>query len=313
MYDLGIPSGVAAVASLFVYRFLITPKWVGFAVLMIAMSITMVGLSDWQLYRYHERHAINVRIADAKVAKPVPMDTIMSLAHPVASDHEWTRVTVTGTYAPDKTVIARERTVNSTVGFEIITPLVQANGSAVLIDRGFLPADNDNSEELPHVPPVPAGVVTVTGRVHDPESEPDPPVRIDGQLTFRRVTPASVRGDLGYAQLYPDYVLLDDQTPKAVGSFAKIPADTQPAWLNACYTVQWAAFALIPIFGFIWQARKDAHDRRDGVIPTATGPKQPRSRDRVPAEPPIPAEPRLPAESRAPAEPAAVPSVTAGA
>jgi cytochrome oxidase assembly protein ShyY1 len=268
-----------------VYRFLVTPKWIGFAVLMVAMSVVMVGLSDWQLYRYHERHAINVRISDAKITAPVPMDEIMALAHPVTSAHEWTRVTVIGTYAPEKTVIARERTVNSTVGFEIITPLVLANGSAVLIDRGFLPANNDNSETLPVVPPVPAGVVTVVGRVHAPESEPDTPVRVDGQLTFRRVTPSSVRSDLGYAQLYPDYVLLDQQTPSAVGNFTAIPADTQPAWLNACYTVQWAAFALIPIFGFVWQARKDAHDRRDGVISTPDGPKQPRSRDRVPDEP----------------------------
>jgi cytochrome oxidase assembly protein ShyY1 len=268
-----------------VYRFLLTPKWVGFAVLMIAMSVVMVGLSDWQLYRYHLRHGINVRIADAKVAAPVPMDTIMSLAHPVTAQHEWTRVTLVGTYAPDQTVIARERTVNSTVGFEVITPLVLSDGAAVLIDRGFLPADNDSSETLPQVPAVPAGVVSVIGRVHAPESHPDPPIRLDGKLTFRRVTPASVRSDLGYPQLYPDYILLDQQTPKAAGSFASIPADTQPAWLNACYTVQWLGFALIPLFGFVWQARKDAHDRRDGVIATPDGPRQPRSRDRVPDEP----------------------------
>jgi cytochrome oxidase assembly protein ShyY1 len=268
-----------------VYRFLATPKWLGFAVLMVAMSITMVGLSDWQLHRYHERHGINVRIADAKVAAPVAMSSIMNVDHPVTSEHEWTRVTAVGTYASDKTVIARERTVNSTVGFEIITPLILTNGSAVLIDRGFLPAGNDSSETLPQVPPVPSGVVTVTGRVHSPESEPDPPVRIDGQLTFRRVTPSSVKADLDYSQLYPDYILLDQQTPKAAGSFTKIPADTQPAWLNACYTVQWLGFALIPIFGFLWQARKEAHDRRDGVISTPNGPKQARSRDRVPDEP----------------------------
>ncbi|HEY1485039.1 MAG TPA: SURF1 family protein [Micromonosporaceae bacterium] len=267
------------------YRFLATPKWFGFAVLMVVMSIVMIGLSDWQLHRYHERHGINVRIAAAKIAKPVPMTSVLNIDHPIASDQEWVRVTVSGTYAPDKTVIARERTVGSSVGFEIITPLVLSDGSAVLIDRGFLASQNGSSETLPTVPPVPTGEVTVTGRVHSAESEPDPPVRIDGQLTFRRVTPASVRSDLGYQRLYPDYVLLDEQSPKAAGSFTKIPADTQPAWMNAGYTIQWAGFALIPIFGFGWQARKEAHDRRDGNTPTPGGPKQPRSRDRVPDEP----------------------------
>jgi cytochrome oxidase assembly protein ShyY1 len=277
-----------------VYRFLATPRWIGFAVLMIAMSIVMVGLSDWQLHRYHTRHGINVQISTDKVAKPVPLTSLLNVDHPVASDKEWTRVTVSGTYAPDKTVIARERTVGSSVGFEIVTPLVLADGSAVLIDRGFVASDDGTSKTLPTVPPVPTGIVTVTGRVHSAESEADPPLRVDGQLTFRRIAPDSVKTDLGYQRLYPDYVLLDAQSPKAVGSFTKIPADTQPAWMNAGYTVQWAGFALIPIFGFIWQARKEAHDRRDGVVPTPKGPKQPRSRDRVPA--------LVGAESSAPAE-----------
>jgi cytochrome oxidase assembly protein ShyY1 len=268
-----------------VYRFLATPKWLGFAVLMIAMSVVMIGLSDWQLHRYQFRHGINVRIAQAKTTAATPMTSVMNLDHPVAADREWTRVTVAGTYAPDKTVIARERTVNGTIGFEIVTPLVLADGSAVLVDRGFLAGDTDSSKVLPQVPPVPVGVVTVTGRVHAPESEPDVPTQINGQLTFRRVTPSSVKADLGYSRLYPDYVLLDEQLPRAAGTFVKIPADTQPAWMNAGYTIQWAGFALIPIFGFVWQARKEGNDRRDGVGPTPAGPKASRSRDRVPEEP----------------------------
>jgi cytochrome oxidase assembly protein ShyY1 len=245
----------------------------------------MLGLSDWQLHRYHFRHGINTRIAQAKTASPVPLSDVMTVNHATPSDKEWTTVTVSGTYAPDKTVIARERTVDSTVGFEIITPLVLADGSAVLIDRGFISGDTGGSQVMPQVPAVPSGVVTVTGRVHSAESEPDRPARISGDLTFRRITPASVRSDLGFAQLYPDYILADRQTPKAAGSFVTIPADTQPAWMNAGYTIQWAGFALIPIFGFIWQARKEAHDRRDGIIPTPDGPKTARSRDRVPDEP----------------------------
>jgi cytochrome oxidase assembly protein ShyY1 len=235
------------------------------------------------LHRYHTRHGINVQIAADKVAKPVPLTSVLSVDRPVASDKEWTRVTVTGTYAPGETVVARERTVSSSVGFEIVTPLVLADGSAVLIDRGFLASDDGTSKTLPTIPPVPSGTVTVVGRVHTPESDADPPLRVDGQLTFRRIAPDSVRSDLGFQRLYPDYVLLDSQSPATVGSFTKIPADTQPAWMNAGYTVQWAGFALIPIFGFIWQARKEAHDRRDGVVPMPKGPKQPRSRDRVPA------------------------------
>jgi len=247
---------------------------------MIAMSVVMVGLSDWQLHRYHFRHGINVRIEQAAKTAPVPITQAMSLAHPVTDAHEWTRVTVTGTYAPDKTVVARERTVDDSIGFEIVTPLVLADGSAVMIDRGFLAGDTST---LPTLPPVPTGPVTVVGRVHAPESDPDTPTMIGNQVTFRRITPASVRSELGYPRLYPDYILLDQQTPTSAGHFTKIAADSQPAWMNAGYTIQWAGFALIPIFGFAWQARKEARDRRDGGGGSGG---TPRSRDRVPDDQP---------------------------
>ncbi len=280
MYDLGKSSEVAAVASFLVYRFLATPKWIGFAALMISMSAVMVGLGDWQLHRYHERHGINVRIADAKLVAPVPLTSTLSLDHPLPSSQEWVRVTVSGTYAADKTVVARERTVNDTIGFEIVTPLVLADGSAVLVDRGFLPGD-DASNVLPKVPPAPTGIVSVTGRVHLPESKPDAPIHLDGHLAVRRISPSTVAGDLGYPALYQDYVLLDQQTP-AVHGFTTIPADTQPAWMNAGYTVQWWAFAALALFGFGWAARKEARDRRDGVVrATVDRPAKTKSRDRL--------------------------------
>jgi cytochrome oxidase assembly protein ShyY1 len=268
-----------------VYRFLATPKWIGFAVLMITMSAVMVGLGDWQLHRYHERHGINLRIAAAKTTAPVPLTSALSLDHPLPSSQEWVRVTVSGTYASDETVIARERTVNDTIGFEIVTPLVLADGSAVLVDRGFLAGD-DASNVLPKVPPVPTGIISLTGRVHLPESEPDVPIHLDGHLAVRRISPSTVAGDLGFPALYQDYVLLDQQIPAAHG-FTAIPADTQPAWMNAGYTVQWWAFAALALFGFGWAARKEARERRDGTDresvarATVERPAKTKSRDRL--------------------------------
>ncbi len=262
------------------YRFLATPKWIGFATLMIFLSVVMVGLGDWQLHRYHLRHGINLRITAAKIAAPVPLTSTLSLDHPLPSDQEWVRVTATGTYAQDKTVIARERTVNSTIGFEIVTPLVLADGSAVMIDRGFVAGD-DASNLLPKVPPVPSGVVSVTGRVHLTESEPDKPITLDGHLAVRRISPATVAGDLRLSAVYPDYVLLDQQTPASPG-FTSIPADTQPAWMNAGYTIQWWAFAALALLGFGWAARKEARERRDGnVRATINHPGKTKSRDRL--------------------------------
>ncbi len=66
----------------------------------------------------------------ASPAPPVP---------PPSPDASWTRVTVTGRYDPSNIVLVRGRTVDSQVGFEIVTPLVLADGTAVLVDRGWVP------------------------------------------------------------------------------------------------------------------------------------------------------------------------------
>jgi cytochrome oxidase assembly protein ShyY1 len=127
---------------------------------------------------------------------------------------------------------------------------------------------------------VPSGIVTVTGRVHLPESEADTPTHLGSSLAVRRIAPAAVAAELGYPNLYPDYVLLDSQSPKAAGHFVRIPADTQPSWMNAGYTVQWWCFAVLALAGFGWAARREATDRRDGVVRAHDG-RQTRSRDRL--------------------------------
>src|SRR5204862_392231 len=38
-----------------VYRFLATPRWLGFAALMLLLAVTLVGPGDWQVPRYRRR------------------------------------------------------------------------------------------------------------------------------------------------------------------------------------------------------------------------------------------------------------------
>jgi cytochrome oxidase assembly protein ShyY1 len=173
--------------------------------------------------------------------------------------------------------------VNGTIGFEILAPLRLADGSTVLVDRGWVPVGPGGATRIPTVPAATTGEVTVTGRVHQPESRSDPPVTVDGALTVRRIAPARLGGTLGVDRVYPDYVLLDRQQPAAAPGFTTITADREPSWMNAGYTVQWWAFSLLALVGFGWAARREAHDRRDGIVRTPRGtPGTPsRSRDRV--------------------------------
>lgn len=250
-----------------VYRFLATPRWIGFAALMIFLSAVMVGLGWWQFDRYHMRHAINARIDQSAAAEPAPLSTVVTLDRPLPADRDWTRVRAAGVYDPAGTVVARGRTVSDQVGFEILTPLVLPDGSRLVVDRGWVPIGSArDADQPPRIPPAPTGEVTVEGRLHLPESSPDAPTKLGDVRAVRRIAPAR----LGMPATYVDYLLLDKQTPPSEAAFTSIPADRQPSWMNAGYSVQWWIFSVLALVGFGWAARREAHERRLG----AAGPRQ---------------------------------------
>ncbi len=260
------------------YRFLITPKWLAFAALMLALAAIMVGLGFWQLHRYHERSSANARIDAAVAAAPVPVGQVLTVRQPPPAA-AWTRVQVTGEYDPAHEIVARERTVNNQVGFEIVDPLRLPGGTAVLVDRGWLAASvTRGAVALPAVPPAPTGRVTVTGLVHLPESRADVPTESDGRLTVRRISPARIAPDLPYPVL-GGYLTVDTQQPSTDPAFVAIPIDHQDSGMNAGYVAQWWAFALIALGGFAWVAHRGAHpmvsDDELATLETAEHPDAP--------------------------------------
>jgi cytochrome oxidase assembly protein ShyY1 len=247
-----------------VYRFLRSPRWLGYAALTVVLATVMVFLGLWQLSRYHQRADTNSRIAAAAKGEPVDLATVSAVGRTPAKDTAWDKVTITGHYDPSQQILARERTMNDTVGFEVLTPLVLSDGSAVIIDRGWLPPAQPGTAELPHIPEVPAGQVTVVGRLHLPESRADGVQEISGTRQVRRISPTTLTGAVTYP-LHGGYVVLDNQQPAADKAFTTIPSDHQNSWMNAGYVVQWWSFALLTLVGFGYVARKEARGPREKV------------------------------------------------
>jgi cytochrome oxidase assembly protein ShyY1 len=260
-----------------VYRFLLTPRWLGFAALALLLAAIMVGLGDWQLHRYHERAAINDRIAAGGSGRPVPISQVLaapagtgSRVGPAPSaGTEWSRVQLVGRYDQRHETLARGRTVEGSVGYEVLTPLVLADGTAVLVDRGWVPPPDGGALVKPDVPAAPSGEVAVVGPLRRPESGADRPA----QGSVRRISPA--RLGLPYPT-YGGYVMLDEQTPAADKRLTPVPPETENAWQNAGYVVQWWAFAALTLFGYGYMARREAHPRPEhpqdrAALPSPTG------------------------------------------
>jgi cytochrome oxidase assembly protein ShyY1 len=243
-----------------VYRFLLTPRWLAAAALTVAASVIMVFLGNWQLHRYHERSAINARIDAADSTPAVPLTSV--LARPAATgrpgaapgkDAAWTKVTVSGRYDPAHEIQARGRTVDGSVGFEIVTPLLLVDGTAVLVDRGWVPSKDGDAISAPAAPPAPAGEVTVVGQVHLSESRPAPLAQRDGRIDTRRIAVPKLAAALPFP-VYGAYVLVSDPEP----GFEPVGIDHEDSWQNGGYAVQWWVFAVMALLAYGWQARKEA-------------------------------------------------------
>ncbi|GIH09311.1 SURF1-like protein [Rhizocola hellebori] len=245
-------------------RLLFTPRWLGWVALTIAASTVMVMLGRWQWSRYELRHEINARIASTAAAvefKP--------------SLPEWTRVTLTGQYDPELEVLVRNRTVGGKVGYEVVTPLRLADGSAVMVDRGWVPFHPSGPTTLPEVPAPPSGTVTVAGRVRATEQGARLELR-DGRWQARRIGVAEIAGKVPY-QLAGRYVMADDESTE----LTPIPAGRENDWLNLGYAFQWWIFAA-GIFGaLIWLARREQRANLTSSGSGSPSPREPMSGDRL--------------------------------
>ncbi|HEX5542828.1 MAG TPA: SURF1 family protein [Micromonospora sp.] len=261
------------------YRFLLTPRWLGILALTLVAAAVMVMLGNWQLSRYQERSAINERIDAAVQAPPAPLAGVLPGAGdspgvagpPPPVESEWTRVTATGRYDTDNVVLVRGRTLNGRVGFEVLTPLVLADGSAVLVDRGWVPAAPGGAAAHPEVPEAPSEEVTVVGQLRLPERANAQVSRRDGRIETRRIGVPRLARELPYP-IYGGYLLLNEQNPAADPVFSAIPVGYQNNWQNAAYVVQWWLFALMAPIGFGWVVRREAH----GTRPRTPRPPAPR-------------------------------------
>lgn len=246
------------------YRFLLSPGWLARLVVALILAAVMSLLGMWQWQRYEERSAFNARIDAAEVADPVPLATVVTAPAPgepvgarLPTGADWSKVTVTGRYDPAHEFLVRGRTLAGRVGVEVLTPLRLADGTAVLVNRGWIAAAG-GATDLPEPPAAPSGQVTVVGWAR-PSEGGGTVVEHDGALTTRRIDLPAVAAQLPYP-VYGTYLQLADQRPAADPALALVPTRRENAWLNAAYTVQWGIFAGMTLVGFGWLARRHARE-----------------------------------------------------
>lgn len=146
------------------------------AVALVTLAI-LVTLGTWQLTRLAWKTSLIAQVEERSRATPVPLPGREAWATMSAERDEYRRVTVSGRFrheaeaylfhvAGDSRQADRNRPTGQ--GYFVLTPLVLADGSSVIVNRGFVPTERRDPASRREG--LAAGDVTITGLVRFPEA-----------------------------------------------------------------------------------------------------------------------------------------------
>ena len=132
--------------------------WLAIAALLGIAGLLALGV--WQIERLSWKLALIDRVEQRIHAVSEPMPPMASWPLINASHDEYRRVTVTGRFMHDRETLVKAVT-DEGAGFWVLTPLETADGTMVLINRGFVPPER--REKAARQAGNPAAPVAITG------------------------------------------------------------------------------------------------------------------------------------------------------
>jgi cytochrome oxidase assembly protein ShyY1 len=253
-------------ATLAQVRFLISKRWLLFALFVAALAWLTSLLGQWQFHRLDERRAQNHLVAANLAEPPVALDTLMTVGSSPSERDEWREVIVHGTWDDEHTIVLKYQTRDGGAGVDVVTPLRTEDGAGVLVDRGWLGTKNVGSGR-PDLPPATTGPVTVLGWI-----------RLDGtggattigDMATRAISSKAAGKVLPYP-LYGGFLDLHTESPAPAHRLGatELPDDTSEG-PHFFYGLQWWFFGVLAVVGFAYlvydewrRAREEKSERAE--------------------------------------------------
>ncbi|HWL59829.1 MAG TPA: SURF1 family protein [Microbacteriaceae bacterium] len=237
-------------------------RWLGYLALVVVFSVACAMLAAWQFAR-NDQAAERIRqIEENWDAAPVPLATVLAAPDSAFDPRRtWTPVEVTGEYLVEETLLVRNRPRDGVPGYEVLVPFQLADGTVLIVDRGWVPPGERQAEHPDSVPEPKRGEQTIIVRLRVGE----PPVP-------GRSAPA---GQVATIELPLIAELLD--APVYTGAFGMLasesasPVSGAPALAvrpaidpgpHLSYAVQWILFAVMAGIALVWGVWNERRIRR---------------------------------------------------
>jgi surfeit locus 1 family protein len=224
------------------------------ALVVLAAAVAGVALTArlglWQLDRAAQKTALQQALAERGAQPPLDTDAIARDAAGAAQQHH-RRAVVRGRWLDAHTVYLDNRQMNGRPGFFAVTPLALADGSALLVQRGWLPRDFSDRTRV-QAPPLPQGEVTVAGRIapgpsrlYEFEGGSEGRIRQNLEIeAFARET---------HLDLRPLSLVQEEGTPPlADGLLREWPQPAAGVAKHHGYAAQWFALSALILGLYVW-------------------------------------------------------------
>ena len=130
-------------------------------VVALACALLTARFGAWQLSRAHTKLANQALVAERSALPPLAVDALAR--DPATAEAQWQRhFTLTGEWVAARTVFLMNRTMDERSGFYVMTPLRLPDGTAVVVQRGWVPRDDADPMKVPVIA-MPTGPVTLFG------------------------------------------------------------------------------------------------------------------------------------------------------
>ena len=236
------------------WRFAFTRRWAGYLALTILFAAVCSGLGLWQLARRSDALAEMGKVETNYAADPVPLGDALPDLEAFSESQKWMPVVMTGTYLTDDELIVRNRPLQINPGFEVLTPLLLADGSVFIVNRGWLPT-GQTADAPASVPTAPSGVVTVVARLKAGE-----PLLAGRSATGNQIATINL-DDVATRLALPTYTgaygLMASEDPAPEERPVAVTRPVKDEGPHLSYAFQWFVFALMGFVGLGWAIRQE--------------------------------------------------------
>lgn len=232
------------------------PRWIAYLLIAVLFGVLTANLGLWQWHRHGYKLDRRTLIEANYDGTPVPLNDILTQPDtPLRHQDQWRRIEAVGSYAAADQHVIRNRPQFGVYGYEVLVPLVLADGSAVAVDRGWVPNAAD-AATLPDVPAPPSGQVTVIGWLRP--SEPDLGRQLPaGQLASIDVPELASATGRTFLQAY---VILASESPAPPTRPAALEPPDTGLGSHFAYALQWWLTVPAGVILVVVMARQTARD-----------------------------------------------------